>query len=652
MNKSHRPLFLLALLTLLAAALRFVALNRPSLWGDEAWTFSRVCGSYRDMLDLVSFAGFAPLHYELYWWIGQHVKLTPIVMRLVPAISGTLMIPAMYFLARQFVSARTALVTALLATVSAYLLVYSRDAKMYMHFWLACTLSMGCFLWWLREPNRIRWYCWVAASIVMVGLHAPGTMLLGIQALIFLSHRGIARWRRAVAFVLGVAVILSGISIYYARFSRLKDRVLVEKKTPAASQPSYDIHLGNTGIFWVPWYNQGRSTSELVLYATTAFLFSWEYPPAGQVPTIPPRAYKILIAATWILIGLLALGVFPWRRGGDRRTEVRPPNEWWRGLLWVECWILLPAYAFYCVTIPNYLTPVDWLRALGQGRGFVALIAIAVALICFFACGSTWRERGMKAGMLAISLTTLWALCGMVAIVVGSMKWSESVWLPRYLGVIWPAVAIAMAVLFMRLPTKPLRIAAIGAFVAINLLQFSWRVFGESEPPTALLARDVIDAQAKDATTRTYTKLSRLPGVEPGEGVIGSAAFRYYLAALSNIPCAPVEFQVGPLRRESSNVKYEDHFRFRPPMQNPFMLRFTDLSTWIPNELRSSEQVKRIVVWELFETKDADLAKQDRLKPNLPGWRRVSQDTYAAYDHWRWRLLYLSRRSVYEKQSS
>ena len=117
---NRRPLAILLLLTIIAALLRFTALDRPSLWGDEAWTFSRVCGSYQDMLDLVSVAGFAPLHYELYWWIGHHIaKLSPIVMRLVPAISGTLMIPAIYFLARQLVSIRTALVAALLATVSA-----------------------------------------------------------------------------------------------------------------------------------------------------------------------------------------------------------------------------------------------------------------------------------------------------------------------------------------------------------------------------------------------------------------------------------------------------------------------------------------------------------------------------------------------------
>jgi hypothetical protein len=666
-----RPLLLVTLLTLVAAVLRFAALDRPSLWGDEAWTFSRVCGSYQDMLDLVSFAGFAPLHYELYWWIAHHIgKLTPFLMRLVPALSGTLMVPAIYFLARQLVSVRTALLAAWLTSVSAYLLVYSRDAKMYMHFWLMCTLSMGCFLWWLSSDTgaspvqkensgtgeapvsrkRIRFYCWIAASIAMVGLHAPGTMILAIQALIFLSHRGL-HWRRGVAFIAGVAIILAGFSIYYARFSKLRDRVVVQHNT-SASKPSYDIQLGNTGIFWVPWYNSGRTPPQLFLYATSAFLLSWEYPMPSQVPAIPPRTYKTLAAATWALIGLLALGLFPWRRRrdeGHKRTEASLPVAWWRALLWVGLWVVLPAYAFYCVTEPRFFTPLDWLRLLGARHGLIALIAIALAVLCFFACGRTWRERAMKAGLFTITLTVLWLLCGAIAIAVTSMHWSENVWLPRYLGVIWPAVAIAVATLFMRLPTRSLRIVAVACFVGINLLQYSWRVFGQSEPPTALLAQDLIDAQPNDATTRTYTRIARLPGVEPGEGVIGSPAFRYYLAAQSNVPVRPEEFHFDLYHRKAAG-KYEDHFRFWPAIQNPLMQRFTNLVTFIPFDLKSSPSIKRIVVWELFETRDRDLAEQDRIQAQLPGWRRVSQEIYTSYDHWRWRALYLSRRSVYENR--
>ena len=231
-------------------------------------------------------------------------------------------------------------------------------------------------------------------------------------------------------------------------------------------------------------------------------------------------------------------------------------------------------------------------------------------------------------------IAIIWLLVPGIAIGFRSGK-SESVWLPRYLGVIWPAVAIAVATLFLRLPTRRCACSRSGCSSRSICCNSPGAVFGQSEPPTALLAHDVINAQAKDATTRTYTKLSRLPGVEPGEGVIGSPAFRYYLAAVSDVPVEPSLFQLGPYRRGGVNAKYEDRFRFWPPVQNPMMQAFINLRTFIPQDLKASPSIQRIVVWELFEPKDADLALQDRLKPQLPGWRTVSQQRFDAYDHWR-----------------
>ena len=159
------PLLCLLAITLFGGVLRFWDLSKPALWGDEAATYSRICGDYQDLIDILQFNGFVPLHYEIYNWIhaglpmwariehrpvqpappphtsffrsfaatkptsqpvpqaaflvGEHpifpggVRMTPIVMRLVPALAGTLMIPAMYFLALQIASRRIALITAL-----------------------------------------------------------------------------------------------------------------------------------------------------------------------------------------------------------------------------------------------------------------------------------------------------------------------------------------------------------------------------------------------------------------------------------------------------------------------------------------------------------------------------------------------------------
>src|SRR5262245_44354443 len=122
----------MAALTIVGGVLRFMRLAHPPLLFDEAATYTRVVGSFREMLEILRFDGFAPLHYELYWLMSRFMRLTPTVMRIVPAISGTLMVPATYFLARQVVGRRVATLAAALTAVSGWQLVYSRDAKMYM----------------------------------------------------------------------------------------------------------------------------------------------------------------------------------------------------------------------------------------------------------------------------------------------------------------------------------------------------------------------------------------------------------------------------------------------------------------------------------------------------------------------------------------
>src|ERR1700683_88494 len=127
-NKSAPPqslsprgaLYVLLLLTLLAAAVRFPHLDRPPLLIDECFTFWRTCGTYGDLVDTLRDDGFVPLHYELLWWIKQGLPLTshfhifphglfltPTVMRFTPALFGTLMVPVIYFVSRQLFDRKT-----------------------------------------------------------------------------------------------------------------------------------------------------------------------------------------------------------------------------------------------------------------------------------------------------------------------------------------------------------------------------------------------------------------------------------------------------------------------------------------------------------------------------------------------------------------
>jgi hypothetical protein len=623
-------ILLLLLITLFGGILRFWKLSDPPLWGDEAATYSRVCGTYQELIDILQFNGFVPLHYELYHWIAsgmptrahiEHravepvqprgrsffqrltakpatqpttkpflvgdrplvpggVRMTPIVMRFIPALAGTLMIPAMYFLAVQIVNRRAALVCALFTACSAYMLVYSRDAKMYMHFWLCCALSVACLLWWLRVRTRIAWLCWVASSVAMCGLHAPGVAILAVELLILLSYtrewrvagcillagllaagmvtgqtsffraRFDARyvvigaalllaivaflmqrrrdWVPPVFFIVGLAVILSGIGTYYLKFNRYKEQI--EEKSWIQS-----------GIFWVDEYNQARTGPDLLRFTTTAYLMSWEWTQPEEEKFVDARALKLLHGAVYAMGALLVVGLIRWKRRSA--TEVAQPPG--RPLLWILGWIVVPAYVSYCVSMgsgsklvkgvwtPGFASPNWWLVELSDWVRDARIWALGVACviaICFYISGRTFRERFAKTGSILAALAVVYTLCGGIYLITSDLNrramlngghW-HSLWMPRYLGMIWPAFAIAVATLLWRLPTRPLRYGAISLVALINLAQFSARLH-QSEPPTETIARDLL--KSGDAKTYLLGNFANGYGVKPGEGLFQSVAW-------------------------------------------------------------------------------------------------------------------------------
>ena len=92
-------------------------------------------------------------------------------------------------------------------------------------------------------------------------------------------------------------------------------------------------------------------------------------------------------------------------------------------------------------------------------------VALAVGLIgwYFVMGGGRWRQRLINAGRAAGIVLLLVIIC--IAIELYGKTFRGSVWMPRYLGMIWPAFAIAVSVLLCRLPTRVLRVGAIGVLI-------------------------------------------------------------------------------------------------------------------------------------------------------------------------------------------
>ena len=782
-------LIALLLITLLGGGLRFSSLDQPTIWGDEAATFRRTCGTYAELLDNLRSDGFTPLHYELYWWINQgmplwaksatvdekitydtalrlapgRVTMGPVVMRLVPAIAGTLLVPAVYFFAVQVFDRRRALLAALLAAGSAYLLVYSRDAKMYMPLWLLATANAGCLLGWLRtvgHARRLYWWAWVASGVAMVGVHALGLFVPGLELLIVLTHphpghrriggaigRTLAapllplqaccaavvrwtdgwdvdwwaerggvgrRWQRTgetfrwpplVPFLIGAAIIVAGPIGYYGHFNRYADKIYGDEGQQL-DDPNF---RRGSDLDWINAYNDGRDGSDLLLYTASAYLTGWEWPREVDQPQIAERTRVAMKAATGVLIGLLLLGLLPWRTAGRRirrRAAGLPPTDdpppRWRRVLWVAAWVALPLYVFYCMSMEGFSSPLYWplaaifdgppvmksLPAIGLpawfgGDAMVApgwwdrasnvfsqnwnsivnaataqnvrwlLLAglTAAAVAGFFLCARTWRGRLPRLLATAAVVLIVFGLC--VPIYLGLFIFrptgGSSVWMPRYMGFIYPAMLIGMAALFTRLPTRPLRWGAVGLFLAVNLTQFAGRVYGGSEPPTDRIAADLVAAIPADPTApapqQTFVRMNFENNGAPGTGIMGTQAMRYFYVLKAHLK--PGE-DYGP--EDIKNFWSPLERRYQPPLRGNFPYdRFVQAVARRANRPTSP---KKVVVWQGLPRGRgwADDPVLTALNTGGNEWKLVDESIYPVRDHWTWRDLFTARRRAFERQ--
>jgi hypothetical protein len=386
----------LILLTLVAGAMRLIRYDHPPLWGDEALVYSRVTGSYGELLYILRNSdGFMPLHYSLYWLLGQFYRLDPFMMRLPVALMGTLMVPAMYLLARQVSDRRTALLVAAFAACSAWLMNYSRDTKMYTPLWLFVTLNLGCLMWWLNSKRRIAYWSWIAAGAAAVGIHSPALILLPLQPLLLLTQRRL-HWKHGLMMLAGIGLIGVGPAIYYTQFSRFIERT--GGPVPGAvvnEDGAVDGNWGQAGLSWIEQRTRGRTPTDMVLDTSTAYLLGYEWPfDAAVQDEIVPHTLTAARIVTAVMMLLLAMALFPWpRQWRSRSLDESQEQAWWQRGLWVIALLVLPVYGFfYPRSYQDSSSPLDWLGVVNeslQGHWLVALggaAGLAVAL-------QLWRPR-------------------------------------------------------------------------------------------------------------------------------------------------------------------------------------------------------------------------------------------------------------------
>ena len=183
-----------ALLTALAALLRFPTLGAKGFWGDEISTVRLAQLPYGDMLAQVArLESTPPLYYSLAWLWSRPFGTSEVGLRSLSALVGVAAVPITYLCGRELVSRRAGLVAAALTAVNPLLIWYSQEARSYSLLTFLSAVGLHQFARALRRPGRGPLAGWAAASCLALTTHYFAVFLIVPEAVALL----IARRRRA-----------------------------------------------------------------------------------------------------------------------------------------------------------------------------------------------------------------------------------------------------------------------------------------------------------------------------------------------------------------------------------------------------------------------------------------------------------------------
>lgn len=207
--RAFTPLWGLAVLTLLAAVLRFATLDVQSVWLDESATITLVHRGFGGMFSHLSSSESAPpLYYVLVWAWTKVFGGGVLGFRSFSATIGTLTIPILYAVGRE-VSARVGLWLAALATVSPIMYYYSQEARCYA---LLILFSAAAIVYWqqaMRAPEGRALALWSALSALALLTHYFAVFLFVPEAILLLRRAGVRRLRVPIGAVLLVGLALA-----------------------------------------------------------------------------------------------------------------------------------------------------------------------------------------------------------------------------------------------------------------------------------------------------------------------------------------------------------------------------------------------------------------------------------------------------------
>ena len=206
-----------ALLTVIAAVLRFYRISHQGFWFDEANTSLEVHYSPGQMLTLIKhYESTPPLYYCVAWVWARVFGYGEVGLRSLSAVCGVLAVPVAYAAGTKLISRRAGVIAAALVAFNPLLIWYSQEARAYELVVLLTGATVLAFAYARADPSRWAVAAWVIAAGLALSTEYYAVLVVAPEAL-WLLYR---HWRRR-ELQIGLAVlVLWGIPLLWFAISQ------------------------------------------------------------------------------------------------------------------------------------------------------------------------------------------------------------------------------------------------------------------------------------------------------------------------------------------------------------------------------------------------------------------------------------------------
>jgi mannosyltransferase len=152
----HSQYWLIAAITLLAAAFRFYKLGEWSFWIDEIFTIERTQAHFGNLLEVLRNLPsrlWFPLSFVFTRFALDAFGVTEFSARLVSTSIGIITIPILFFSSRKYFGIGVALILSLLLAISPWHVFWSQNARFYTSLMLLYTLASLIFFYALENDR-------------------------------------------------------------------------------------------------------------------------------------------------------------------------------------------------------------------------------------------------------------------------------------------------------------------------------------------------------------------------------------------------------------------------------------------------------------------------------------------------------------------